>query len=225
MNVKVTTAFDLHSVHHGTAPVYHPSSVGMVERAVQLVASMLRKTCYSRPGSINQWSLVLREVMPSLNTRLIRVRGYTPTELLLGFNPSTKHYNISIAHLATREDWESTDPVPDHLLRLHDMYRGERRQNGVEAIALANAFAVEREKRKSNTHREKFQDMDLVLIRDFIRDKEGTGKMKPRWIGPVVLERLNPGGRTAMVRKVYASGSHRVHLDDLRLFYQRSSDH
>ncbi|OGE53873.1 hypothetical protein PENARI_c007G07174 [Penicillium arizonense] len=109
-----------------------------------LVASTLKKACYAKPRSIRRWSQVLREASPSMNTRLVRVHGYTPAELLLGFNPRTRLYDTGIIYLATLEEWQSSDPAPEHLLRLYNMYRGERRQAGSEAVALANALALEK---------------------------------------------------------------------------------
>lgn len=48
--------------------------------------------------------------------RLVRVHGYTPAELLLGFNPSARMYDLGMAHLATMEEWRSEDPAPAYLL-------------------------------------------------------------------------------------------------------------
>lgn len=47
------------------------------------------------------------------------------------------------------------------------MNRGEKRQDNIKAVALANALALEKEDRKSDTYRLKFGDGDLVLVRDF----------------------------------------------------------
>lgn len=99
----------------------------MVERAVQLVALILRKGCYNQPGRLARWSETLREEMPAVNIRLVRVYGYTLAELLLGFNPSAKWYDFGLVYLVTREDWEAEDLVPEYLLRLYDIHRGERR--------------------------------------------------------------------------------------------------
>jgi hypothetical protein len=87
-------------------------------------------------------------------------------------------------------------------------------------VALANALALEKENRKTNKHRERFADGDSVLEREF----RMTGKMEPKWNGPRVLLRVNPGGLTAIVRRLYDETPHRVHLDDLRLYHKRNTD-
>jgi hypothetical protein len=139
---------------------------------------------------------------------------------LLGFNPKTRFYDTGVVHLATLEEWNSTDPAPEHLLRLYDMYRGERRQEGTDAIALANALAAEKEMQKSNAHREKFNDGDLVLVRQF----DTVGKMEPKWLGPRILTQMNPGGLSAQVRRLYDDRSSRYHLDDLRVYHKRNAE-
>jgi hypothetical protein len=131
-------------------------------------------------------------VSPAVNTRLVRVHGYTPAELFLGFNPSSKKYDLGLVHLATKEEWMSADPAPGHLPQLDDMYRGERRQESMEAIALTNALAEEKGRAKSNARRESFQEGDLVLVRDLRREKVNKDKMTPKWFGPRKLIKVNP---------------------------------
>lgn len=58
---NVVGMWSRYGVHCCAAPVYHPKSVGMIERAVQLVASILRKGCHALPGRLARWSEVLRE--------------------------------------------------------------------------------------------------------------------------------------------------------------------
>ncbi|KAK4861328.1 hypothetical protein LT330_004244 [Penicillium expansum] len=86
------------------------------------------------------------------------------------------------------------------------MYRGERRQEGMEAIALTNALAEERERRKSNARREAFQEGDLVLF------------------GPRKIIKINPGRVSAQVTRLYGSKTSKYHLDDLRLYFRRENE-
>ncbi|EKV12008.1 hypothetical protein PDIG_47230 [Penicillium digitatum PHI26] len=117
-----------------------------------------------------------------------------------------------------------TDPVPHHLVQLFDMYRGERRQEGMEAIALTNALADEKERRKSSSRREAFQEGDLVFVRDLRSEKVSKDKMKPKWFGPRKLVKINPGRLTAMVGRLYGDGTSKYHLDDLRLYHRRENE-
>lgn len=78
----------------------------------------------------------------------------------------------------------------------------ETREWSIEAFALSNAAAEAKEQdRLPSWQRRRFQEGDLVLVRDFQGEKNRGRKLEPRWTGPQVLSTLNPGGRTAMVPK------------------------
>jgi hypothetical protein len=63
------------------APKTHPSSVGLLERYVQLVLYAIRRVVVGG-GEIQQWSAYLDQVIHSMNTWEVRVHGYSPAELL-----------------------------------------------------------------------------------------------------------------------------------------------
>ena len=70
------------------APISHTSSVGLVERNVQLVSSQVRKWVLDRgPGAKMNWGRIIPEILPPINGRLIRLHGFTPGEIMLGFVP------------------------------------------------------------------------------------------------------------------------------------------
>lgn len=73
----------------------------------------------------------------------------------------------------------------------------------MEAIALTNALAEEKERRKSDKRCNAFREGDLVLVRDLKREKVSKNKMAPKWFGPRKLVKVNPGGITAMVSRLY----------------------
>jgi len=73
------------------APKTHPSSVGLLERYVQLVFHGIWKTVVGG-GKILRWSEYLDQVVHSINTREVRVHGFTPAELLFRYNPVQHHH-------------------------------------------------------------------------------------------------------------------------------------
>ena len=83
---KVDEMFAHHGVAKFTAPITHPSSVGLLERYVRMMIGQLRTRCVAA-GSLDGWSLYVKDSLLSINTRMIRVHGFSPAELLLGFNP------------------------------------------------------------------------------------------------------------------------------------------
>jgi len=68
-------------------PPYSPSSVGLSESFVKMVKKGLRAGCASQPDMIYRWDKLLSGVTHSLNVRTLRGIGFTPSELLFGFNP------------------------------------------------------------------------------------------------------------------------------------------
>ena len=92
VNQWVERLFREHGVTHYTGPISHPSSTGLMERAVQAMQSFLRARCLEReePGA---WSLDVRDGVLYINTKTIRIHGYLPAELMLGFEPKLIHFD------------------------------------------------------------------------------------------------------------------------------------
>ena len=47
--------------------------------------------CLGGNSEQSYWGRALPEVMPNINGRLLRVHGYTPSEILLGYNATWKY--------------------------------------------------------------------------------------------------------------------------------------
>ncbi|MCJ1461993.1 hypothetical protein MMC07_000593 [Pseudocyphellaria aurata] len=62
---------------------------------------------------------------------------------------------------------------------------------------------------------------DLVLVRDFQRDKDHGRKLDARWIGPRVIVGLTATGVAAFVRELYGVQAKRYHLNDLKVYLPR----
>ena len=75
------------AVTQNFAPISHPQLVGLAERYVQVVLNIYRAILQHHPDLIVQWDELLPTVIRSMNTRYIRTFGFTPAQLLLGFNP------------------------------------------------------------------------------------------------------------------------------------------
>ena len=69
----------IRGVRQYPAPKTHPSSVGLLERYVQLVLYGIWKIVVSG-GEILRWSEYLDQVVHSMNTREVQVHGFTPAE-------------------------------------------------------------------------------------------------------------------------------------------------
>jgi transposase InsO family protein len=121
MRELVATYFKAKGIQHFIAPVSHSSSVGMVERVVQLVLSRLRAYCIDHgQAGIDVWKSAANHIMQAINTRLIKIHGFTPAELMFGYKPVLDR---SIG----QQEAEVEDPseYAPHLCRLHIEKRDE----------------------------------------------------------------------------------------------------
>ena len=100
-----------HGVMHFPSAISHPQSVGLSERYVQMLMGRIRLSCISS-GSSQCWGLEIRNAVLSINTRCIWVHGYTPAEILLGFNPiTTRNSEPSLETWIKQTTDEDTDPL------------------------------------------------------------------------------------------------------------------
>jgi len=71
-----------------TAPITNPRSVGLAERYVQMILAGLRVKVEAdaRPDALGRWDEHLEEVVHAINTRILRVHGFSPSQLFIGLN-------------------------------------------------------------------------------------------------------------------------------------------
>lgn len=136
--------FDEYGVNHVLAPVSHPYSVGMIERAVQMVLALTRRSTSLQPERAKEWGILLMDGLSALNGRMVKVHGYMPAEIMMGFNPRRAHYQLENTRLAMCDDFTLEEPLPPHLAQLHSMLHNETRKWLIEAFAVSNA-AVKQE--------------------------------------------------------------------------------
>jgi len=82
-------------VVHLPAPKSHPQSVGLAERYVKLLVDGLKVTIIGRKMEQKDWDLVIDSVVHTMNTRILSIHGFTPAELLLGFNPNETGWDVN----------------------------------------------------------------------------------------------------------------------------------
>ena len=71
---EITAFFKDNGTTQIRAPISHPSSVGLVERNVELVISQVRKWILDwGPGVKTNWGRSIPEILPPINGRLIRL--------------------------------------------------------------------------------------------------------------------------------------------------------
>ena len=212
-----------HGVMHFPSAISHPQSVGLSERYVQMLMGRIRLQCLSL-GSSESWGHEIRNAVLAINTRCVQVHGYTPAEILLGFNPSlTRKMNTGFEDFIKRNlATDTVDPstLPEELA-IHG-YIDSREEIGLRAGMRLAEKQDQLQAKKTPGYR-KPKAGDLVLIRDFQQAKNKGRKLEPRWSTPRILERISHSGVSAHVRQLHdpPGVTKRYHLDDLLLFVSR----
>ena len=88
MGQLIQKMWEDHGVIHFPAAISHPQSVGLSERYVQMLMGRIRFKCITI-GNGHHWGLYIHDSVLDINTRCIRIHGYTPAQILLSFNPVT----------------------------------------------------------------------------------------------------------------------------------------
>ena len=104
-----------HGVSHFTGPVSHPSSTGLLERTVQEMLAQISKKCIER-GTTNSWSLSVRDNALNMNTKSTKIHGYSPAQIMLGFEP--KHFHFDIEPRLLPDPEQAEQPLPEHQYQL-----------------------------------------------------------------------------------------------------------
>lgn len=130
---ETISLFESHGTEVSLAPISHPSSVGLVERNVQLVIAQVRQWCHERgPEAKRVWGRSLPAIQPNINGRLLRIHGFTPGEILMGYNPRW--------HVTKAKDDKAGNDVVDVTAPVEDMaYWDEKRREIREGTILALA--------------------------------------------------------------------------------------
>ena len=93
---KVPEELKGHQVLQFSAPIMHPSSVGLSERYVRLVLTGLRTVLAHEHKPLDHWDLYLDTVIFAINNRILRVHGFTPSQLFLGMSPRSQVEDVTV---------------------------------------------------------------------------------------------------------------------------------
>ena len=214
--------FERFGVTHFSAAISHPSAVGLAERYVQMLTGRIRLKCIDRKSS-SYWGLLVREAVMDINTRCIWIHGYTPAEILLGYNPVRTYLKIPGEDA---QSWLKDGVTADDVLHPTEgeinAYIDKRDEIGAsstERLAEAHRRTEKTVKPPGGSYK-KPEPGDLVLLRDLQRDKHLGRKLDPRWTEPRIVERLAKNGMSAYIRALHEGPdkSKRYHIDDLRVY-------
>ena len=212
-------------IRHINAPPGHPSSVGLAERTVQMHKVGLQSTLQAGQEFIRLWDKVDRlYVTPAINARRIDTVGYSPNELLLGYQPRRAEESPTVEEeirqivlsaameLGKYEEIQDMTGRDERLARLDEV----RRHAQDKRLELAEKNARE----PNNT----LKKGDLVLLRRYALDRQRGKKLEPRWSGPYKIQKFTNNRRSAVVKGLEEGKSTRQHIDNLKPFYARTEE-
>lgn len=208
-----------------TAPISHPSFVGLSQRYVQMVIGSLRRHCIAT-NTMKDWGMQVAAAVTLLNTRRVRVHGYTPSEILLRFNTRLawpalrmrdgrvqtvgKEIGEMVFNTGAPERWNM-----EELLATRD-YKGD--DMIMKRIAEQERAAASHD---GKVMWEKPVEGDLVMVRRHEIDQQKGRKLELRWNGPRLLVRMSARGNSAFVRELHGTKEKRYYVDDLKVYVRR----
>jgi len=222
VNKDVRGLFREHGVVHYTGPITSPSSTGLLERAVQEMIGYLRTRSVEK-GNTFTWNADVKDGTFFMNTKSVRIHGYSPSELMLGYEPQKLHFDTKLIVQPVTEpegvQRMEIEEAPAHQRQIYLALRNERRQTARE---LTSYVAYHHSKR--NRVQRLPEAGDLVIVRHHAVDNQRGRKLESRWLGPRLLVNLTPSGNSGHVQELHGDGAtKRYHLNDILLYKERET--
>ncbi|KAL4257831.1 Gypsy Retrotransposon Integrase-like protein [Pleurotus pulmonarius] len=182
-----------YGIHHIRISPYNSQANGLVERQHYNVREAISKAC---DGDEKKWVSVAPAVFWAERVSIVKATGFSPYYMVHGVEP-TLPFDI---HEATY-----LVPLPSTQLSTTELIELRARQlrkrpEDIEImrqkILKGRIASIEQFERRfaSNIHDYDFKPGDLVLVRNIKIEKDLSGKMKARYIGPMVVVRRTKGG-------------------------------
>jgi hypothetical protein len=157
----------------------------------------------------------------------VRVHGFTPAEILLGFNPEVTRR----AELPKGRDWirPTVNPADFFSIEAAELEAYITRRDDKSVSMLDKRTAAQHRLENSRNGSSSFKKPkvgDLVLVRDIALSKQHGRKLEARWSTPRIVDSISASGVSAYVRELHhAPGkTKRYHVEDLLVYTPRGPD-
>ena len=230
-----------------SAPITHPSSVGLAEKYVHLTMTALRTILQGGGGEplpLENWEKVLPAAVFAINNRIVRTHGFSPAQLLFGFTPRGHPEDFSlrdklVAYTGLLEEkmnswikdrsvekWEEEGVLSDREDndgedndRWLQLTKIEERRRDAAMKTYETQKVLEK---KEIGRGEPPQKGDLVLLRRFVVDKDKGRKLEVKWEGPYLVTKLSSSGVSVTLTDFLTDRvKGRYSTDALKLYVQR----
>ncbi|KAF3931381.1 Protease [Dactylella cylindrospora] len=220
------------------APPYHPSSVGLAERHVQMVKSYIRgeflqKGFHPKTG----WSGYARDSGFEISTRRMKISGYSPAEIMMGIRPRGRgggeDMRSEIIRVLSGETDQNTgqrsDPdestIKEWERNVHLAFLEEVRSETLVSRAGEQAkMQAAHRQRLDKSYYASPEPGNLVLVRRFELDGQKGRKLEAQWSEPKLLIGISPSTVTGYVKDLHGTDIKKYHLDDLKIYRSRAKE-
>ena len=187
----------LFGVTHYTTTSYHPASNGSVER----MNGIIRQYIAMYLEKFEDWAEILPLAQYSYNNTIHESTGFTPIEMIIGFQPKTPS---SFSLPETPETYlDYIKNLSASLIQLQTLAA----MNLVQSKYRAKFYYD----KKANTKH--FKEGEMVFLIKEVKDPNNR-KFDDEYIGPCEITQINYEDNTAKIHK--GNKSRDVHMDKLR---------
>ena len=215
---KVPEELKTRRVMQFSAPITHPSSVGLSERYVQLVLTGLRTVLAHENKPLDQWDAHLDVVVFAINNRILRIHGFTPLQLFMGISPRAWVEDISVR-----------DEAVETLLA-DQKFNNERFNEDVGDWNMWMTIAEREEHRDlargrikrigSKASRSLLSTGRRFSIATTLSDK--GKKLEPKWEGPYRVAKVTKSGVSVLLEDLCIGRKKgRYAVDDIKTYLVR----
>ena len=194
-------------VHRFSASPGYPQSVGLAERYVRMIKEGLQKIIQGRPELLHNWDLVCAPFEQSVNTRSMRQFGFTPCQLLMGFNPNFMPEDVSVRDQFVGQILRELDAegTLEEVMMAQTASRPAHvaEQDEIRTSAIEKRLAEQVKIALKSEEAERFQTPrpgDLVMLRRYGLHNQRSKKLEPRWTGPYLLKKVLQSGRSTVLQ-------------------------
>lgn len=188
---------DRYNVRNVEIAAYHPQSNGMVERGHKQIVDALAKVAPD-----GKWVRHLPAVLWADRITTRRSTGFTPFHLVFG-QECVLPIELEEGTWATIQ-WKKV-ATSEELLAVRTRQL-ERRPGDLEEAAAAVRRSRERNKKLFDAGRrlrkEPLLPEDMVLLYNSSLDKQWSGKLRNRWMGPYRIAEVNPERGTYKLKEL-----------------------
>ena len=174
---------ELLEIRKSHTPIYNPKSDGSVERLNQAIGNMIQ--AYVTETNKDKWHIILPFLVQSYNSLVHTATGYSPNELLFGFN--TSHNMVPVVNF--------DNEILDNSEYLRTLREGQEIKWKIVHQRLKNLKTNRIKNSSQRTHN--YQQGDYVLLKDLTpkvakTDQDKGSKYYKRYKGPYRILQVYP---------------------------------